>query len=208
MPPRPNPESEPRGWYSRGYLPHFDDGRSLQAITYRLAEALPADVVAKLKEQSPDPTAIGDDIAHFLDAGHGCCCLREPVHARCIVENWHHFAGQRYYLHAWVVMPNHVHVLIEPLHGASLAAIVQSWKSYTAKQILAHSPALAKALRGTLWQPDYRDRYIRDEAHYRRSVDYIHRNPVKAGLVSSPDLWSWSSTKREYRGSAGGPPAS
>ena len=46
----------PRGWYSRGYLPHFDDGEKLQSITYRLADALPAAVVDKLEEQ-----ALGDD---------------------------------------------------------------------------------------------------------------------------------------------------
>ncbi len=46
-----------------------------------------------------------------------------------------HFDGERYYLHAWCVMPNHVHVAFEPIDPYELGAIVGSWKSFTAKVI-------------------------------------------------------------------------
>ncbi|MCC6415579.1 MAG: transposase [Opitutaceae bacterium] len=186
---------EPPGWHSRGYLPHFDNGRSLQAVTYRLADALPAAVVLRLEEQSIDQAAHRAEIERFIDAGHGCCLLRRAENARLVVANWRHFDGLRYQLHAWVVMPNHVHVLIEPIANHSLSEIVQSWKSYTAKALLRHDagqrPALPTSSR--VWQADYWDRFIRDERHYRATVDYIHQNPVHAGLCANAEDWPWSS---------------
>lgn len=180
---------EPRDWHSRGYLPHYDDGRKIQSITYRLADALPIHVVEKLEEQ-----ALGDDkhragIEEYLDAGHGSCLLKQPHCAETVVENWRHFDGTRYRLHAWVVMPNHVHVLIEPLPGTEIGKIVQSWKSYTAKVIGGVRTETARRV----WQADYWDRFIRNEAHYQATVAYIHNNPVKAGLVKRMEDWAWSS---------------
>lgn len=186
---------EPPGWYSRGYLPHFDDGRSLQTVTYRLADALPTEVVAKLEEQSLNKDQRRDKIERYIDAGHGSCLLRKPSNAAVVVENWLHFHGTRYHLHAWVVMPNHVHVLIEPMAGNTLADVVQSWKSFTAKLILKNTAGEPPALPGNarLWQSDYWDRFIRNERHYHSTVDYIHNNPVKAGLVARAEDWTWSS---------------
>jgi putative transposase len=186
---------EPPGWYSRGYLPHFDDGRSLQAITYRLPDALPADVVAKLEEQFPDQTKRRTEIEAIIDAGYGSCLLREPANAAIAMESWQHFHGSRYQLHAWVVMPNHVHVLIEPMAGNALVDIVQSWKSYTAKIILQNIAGQRPALpvKTRLWQAAYWDRFIRNERHYHATVDYIHQNPLKAGLVAKAEDWPWSS---------------
>ncbi|MEI6862115.1 MAG: transposase [Verrucomicrobiota bacterium] len=193
---------EAPGWHSRGFLPHYDDGAYLQAITYRLADALPAEVVAKLEEQSLDDELRREQFEHYLDAGHGYCVLRKPECAKAVVENWRHFHGARYRLHAWVVMPNHVHILIGHQAGCTLSEIVQSWKSYTAKVILRHC-ANGQFPGNHVWQADYWDRFIRNERHYASTVDYIHNNPVKAGLVTRPQDWPWSSA-----GSAGGPPAS
>lgn len=186
---------EPPGWHSRGYLPHFDDGRSLQAVTYRLADALPIAVVAKLEEQSLAKEQRRNEIERYIDAGHGSCLLRMPSNAAGVVENWQHFHGTRYHLHAWVVMPNHVHVLIEPIGNYPLSEIVQSWKSYTAKKIMHNYAGQRPALPGKtrLWQSDYWDRFIRNERHYHATVDYIHKNPVKAGLVVHAEDWPRSS---------------
>jgi REP element-mobilizing transposase RayT len=127
--------------------------------------------------------------------------LREPEAAACVVENWRHFAGERYDLIAWVVMPNHVHVLIRVYEGISLAKIVQSWKSYTGKRIrqMMDDPGRAGARRSpgvqtrAVWMREYWDRYIRDERHFAAAVGYIHENPVKARLVKLPQDWRWSS---------------
>lgn len=193
---------EPPGWYSRGYLPHYDDGLKIQAITYRLADALPSAVVAKLEEQALNDEKRREAIEAYLDAGHGRCVLREPRCAEAVIENWRRFEGIRYRLHAWIVMPNHVHVLIEPLGNVTVGTIVQAWKSYTAKVILALcEPETFKGRH--VWQADYWDRFMRNERHYTATVEYIHQNPVKAGLVVRAEDWGWSSMP----GSAGGPPA-
>ena len=139
---------EPPGWNSRGYLPHFDDRLSLQAVTYRLADALPTEVVAKLQKQSLNKDQRRDKIERYIDAGHGSGLLSKPSNAAVVVENWLHFHCTRYNLHAWVVMPNHVHVLIEPMAGKALADIVQSWKSYTAKLILKNAAGEPPAIPG------------------------------------------------------------
>lgn len=136
-------KEDPPGWHSRGYLPHYDDGLKLQSITYRLWDAPPAGVVAKLAEQALDDEQRRREIEGYLDAGHGSCLLRDPAHAAIVVEGWRHFDGARYRLHSWCVMPNHVHVLIAPTTGHTVAAIMQAEKSFTAKAILAGSSGSA-----------------------------------------------------------------
>ena len=108
-------------WHSRGYLPHFDSKDHLQSITFRLADSLPQSKLKEL-EQRLETLPEGDDpkiakrqqIEDWLDAGMGCCALKHPQVAEKIEEALHHFDNQRYQLIAWCVMPNHVHVLIEP----------------------------------------------------------------------------------------------
>jgi REP element-mobilizing transposase RayT len=85
-------------------------------------------------------------------------------------------------------MPNHVHVLIKVLDGHPLGGIVQSWKSFTAKQI-----ATATGRQPPIWQAEYWDRFIRDEAHFRDAARYIDMNPVTAGLAKEPGEWPWGS---------------
>ncbi len=205
------PVSTHRGWYSRGYLPHCDHPGLLQAITYRLGDSLPVTVLEQMDvELRRLPPARRDGerrkrIEDWLDAGHGCCALRIPEAAACVVDTWQHFAGERYDLIAWVVMPNHVHVLIRVYEGAPLGKIVQSWKSYTGRRIRVMMDEMVRAGprrsqgercqgRG-VWMRDYWDRYIRDERHFEAAVRYIHDNPVKAGLVGTAEDWPWSSAR-------------
>ena len=49
--------------------------------------------------------------------------------------------------------------------------------------------------RNSIWQKEYWDRFIRDHNHFIKAVEYIHQNPVKAGLVKNAEEWSWSSAK-------------
>ena len=123
-----------RGWHSRRYLPHFDAARVTQMITYRLADSLPLDVMHESKLLK-DATARRQRLEAALDAGHGACLLRRPENATAVVENWKRFHESRYRLIAWVVRPNHVHVLIDIHPGHPLSRVVHSWKSYTAKII-------------------------------------------------------------------------
>jgi len=125
-------------------------------------------------------------IEKYIDSGEGACYLRDERIARLVQDALKYFDGHRYRLIAWCVMPNHVHVLIEMM-GESLSKIVHSWKSYT-----AHQANKLLGRNGVFWGPDYFDRYIRDEKHLNATVEYILRNPVKAGLVDVPEEWPWA----------------
>lgn len=181
-----------KNWYSCGYLPHFDHPGLIQSITFRLADALPAQVVERLRASETEDARFRASLEDYLNAGHGACLLREPVHAHSVEDALLHFDGQRYRLLAWVVMPNHVHVLIETQAGHPLAEVVHSWKSFTAKIILR---ALPPGRQGVLWQREYFDRYIRDERHLRAVIEYIDNNPVKAGLAKAAGDWRFGSAR-------------
>ncbi len=195
------------GWRSRGYLPHRDELGLLQFITYRLADSLPQDYLRRLEAtlatlpETDRETARRKQIETWLDSGLGCCALRHPALAATVEAAFFHADGTRYRLLAWCVMPNHVHVLIQP--QAPLAEIVRTWKSYTARWALERNAELRLRIPGrTLWLREYWDRFIRDAAHFRRTLDYIHDNPVHAKLCATPSAWPWSSA-RHAPGTAG-----
>ena len=197
-----------KGWHSRGYLPHLDAPGETQALTFRLADALPSKVIDcwkhELEQSAPDSTKreqkLRLQIARYEDAGHGSCILRNPECAELVQTAFLHFDGTRYGLLEWCVMPNHAHLLIHCEFGTSLGEIVRSWKSFTARKI----NALARTS-GQLWAPDYHDRYIRDPDHLANARAYIRNNPVKAGLCKSPEEWPWSSASRPDRESPDSP---
>jgi putative transposase len=160
-------------------------------LNYRLDDAMPASrrhewaALLDIKDELKRRTKIED----YLDPGLGNCELRDPKAASLVEENWLHFDGQDYRALAWVVMPNHVHLLVE-IWQKPMSELLLGWKGYTARRI---NRVLGR--RGKLWQDDYWDRYIRDEAHYRKVAHYIEWNPVKAGLVKTPEQWPFSSAR-------------
>jgi REP element-mobilizing transposase RayT len=167
----------------------------LQFVTYRLADSVPAalleEVEAEIQSVPAERMALErrEKLESLLDAGHGSRILRDPRAARCVIENWHQFAGRRYDLVAWVVMPTHAHVLIRQYPGESLPKIVQSWKGFTDKRLKAEFPGVC--VHGEFWKREYWDRYIRDEHHLHQAVLYIRDNPVKVGLAGGPDAWPY-----------------
>ena len=190
-----------KSWHSRGYLPHLDQPEIIQCITFRLADSVPADVIAawkselalKGREATSDPRCaeLRERIERYAGQGHGACWLRDERIAGQVEDALLHFDGVRYRLLSWVIMPNHVHALIETTPGFPLEAVVHSWKSFTAKQV---NEILGRS--GQVWEEDYFDRYIRDENHLSTVVDYIEQNPVKAGLVDTASDWRWSRASR------------
>jgi REP element-mobilizing transposase RayT len=199
----PRNTSAPRGWHSRGYLPHFDAGSERsQFVTFRLADSLPEEVVrvwlaeVEAQPETKRKSELRNRIEAFLDRGHGECHLRNPQVGSLVQSALLHFDDDRYDLHAWVVMPNHVHVLFTPKPEVSLSRVVQSWKSYTSKEAnkLLHRV-------GQFWMEEYFDRFIRDERHYFSTVEYIEANPVSAGLCERPDDWPFGSAR--WRTAAG-----
>ncbi len=175
-----------KGWHSRGYLPHFDDPTLIQTVTFRLVDSLPQSKQHLLEIE--DEKEKRRKIEECLNKGYGCCWLRRPDLAEKVEDALLHFDDQRYRMLAWVVMPNHVHAIFEPLHGFSLGEIIDSWKGHTvnvANRILGR--------KGHFWAKDYFDRYFRDVEHFRNAVRYVHENPVKAGLSETAESFPWSS---------------
>ena len=163
-------KEEPRGWHYRGYLPHFDGGEIAQFVTFRVADGLRGDPL-------PDPR------------------LAKVVEGALV-----HFDEERYRLHAWVIMPDHVHVLLTPYRGNRVSDIVHSWKSFTSKRanrILNTS--------GQFWQEDYLDRYIRDQPHFDATLEYIDQTPVKAGLCLTSQDWPFRGPASPKPTTSGGP---
>jgi hypothetical protein len=118
-----------------------------------------------------------DQLEQHLDEGRGACWLRNPA-VSAIVENaLSHFDGGRYLLGSYVIMPNHVHVLVRPAMEHKLPDILQSWKSFTAKEA---NKALGRT--GEFWQDESFDHIVRDERQLERFTRYIGENPVSARL--------------------------
>ena len=184
---RRSQEKPQLGWRSRGYLPHFDGASVQQVVSWHLADSLPLDVAERLANTADDAETRKHYEA-YLDAGHGSCVLRDPACATIVQDALLHFDDERYRLLAWVVMPNHVHVLVEPMAGHGLADLMHSWKRHTSRLI---NQQLGKS--GPLWRREYWDRYIRDERHFAAAVAYIENNPMKARLVAVATDWPWSS---------------
>jgi putative transposase len=150
----------PKGWYSRGYVPHCDAPGLVQSITFRLADALPQSKLAELEQELriTPPERVDARrrrmIETWLDAGMGCCALRHPALALLVQETLLKWDGERYRLIAWCIMANHMHALIEP--WTTLSKIVQSWKSFTGRWALARNTELQLCIPGnTFWMRDY-----------------------------------------------------
>lgn len=190
--------SSPKGWYNRGYLPHFDNGETLQFITFRLFDSLPKSVLEnwilefEQKEIENYDVQLRKKIEYFLDQGYGNCFLKNSTVAFVVEDTllFHH--TKKYNLIAWVVMPNHVHFLARALENIEWKEIMHSIKSYTAKEankILQRN--------GRFWQVESFDRYIRNYEHFEKTIDYIENNPVKAGLCEKRSDWRFSSAWKE-----------
>ena len=188
--------------HNRGRLPHWEQDAATYFITFRLADSLPAPVLEGIESerQAIVKTAyqlhrdLSTDerrkiqqlstpvIEKFLDNGKGACHLRNPAIAEEVANSLLHFNEKRYRLFAWCVMPNHVHVVARLFPGQTLATVVHSWKSFSAKhanQVLGSH--------GIFWQREYYDHLIRSESEFERAIRYVQENPAKAGLKN----WKW-----------------
>ena len=175
-------------------LPHWQQEGAAYFITFRLADSVPRHLHDQWESEravwlrwNPPPHTpdqekeyherFSQQMERWLDEGHGECVLREPACAEITGNALRFFNGVRCSQIAWVVMPNHVHLLVVPHPDWPLEKLLHSWKSFTAKEINRH---LQRA--GELWQRSYFDRLIRDADHFANCVRYIRRNPVKARL--------------------------
>ena len=187
-----DPEA-PVGIYAR-HLPHWRQEGCTYFVTFRLGDSIPQDKLRQWEHEleewqrrNPEPHSaeqraeyhekFTERFHQWLDAGEGACWLRDPARAAVVEEALHSFEGQRYVLSGYVVMPNHVHVLVRPLQGHLLKEILHSWKSFTAHKL---NEGLGRT--GKVWQDESFDCIVRGPAQLDKYAAYIGANPAKAGL--------------------------
>jgi putative transposase len=128
-------------------------------------------------------------IDQYLDTvQHGPLYLRQPEIARLVVGSIHKGAELAHYeLHAFVVMANHVHLLVDPKISSS--HLLKSLKGATARE----ANRILGRTGQPFWQKESYDHWVRDQTEFERIRAYIENNPVKAGLVEAAEQYPWSS---------------
>ena len=184
-------QHEPKGWHSRGYIPHFNSPETIQHVVFRTADSLPSSLMDSLPVSAKERAR---NIDKILDQGLGKASLTTGRAGQIIEGALLHFDRARYRLLAWCIMPNHVHVVIEQSNGFGLGGVIHSWKRFSAREINRLNKDAGK-----FWATDYFDRFIRDEDHFAKTIGYVERNPVKAGLCITPEAWLLSSTSRRLK---------
>jgi carbamoylphosphate synthase large subunit/REP element-mobilizing transposase RayT len=204
----------------RRNLPHWEQCDATYFVTFRLADAVPQDVLRRWKDEletwrkfHPEPwdaatkyeyqKRFQEDREHWLDQGQGECLLKKSDVAAIVVNALRHFDRERYVLDAFAVMPNHVHVLVRLAGGQTLADILHSWKSFSAKAI---NQLLERT--GRLWQEESYDRIVRGWNELVRYRGYIVRNPEKARLRKGEFVLQADGVLKPNFDSAGETPAS
>jgi type I restriction enzyme R subunit len=201
----------------RRHLPHWDVPGAAYFVTVCLDGSIPAQGLLDLAdfgkqlEQRPMPASMSEEawLIHkrkllfvrqekWLDHEPGNRVLEKPALAKNVVDALFHFSGQRYDLLAYVVMPSHFHWLFQPRDGwvqtidttmrSARERIMYSVKRYTANQCNRHL-----GVRGTFWQQESYDHWVRDCDELERIIRYIEQNPVKANLVRNPEDWRFGS---------------
>jgi putative transposase len=188
-----------------GNLPHWYQPGATYFITFRTADSVPLELSRswhrrraewlRLREIDPESpnwlsqlsasdanvreydSAFTRDFMTYLDRGHGVCPFRDPRAAKAVSECLVHFDGVRYSLGDFIVMPNHVHLLVCLQKDITLEAQCESWKSFAARQV---NRLLGR--RGRLWQSESFDHLVRSPEHFLYFQRYIAENSINAGL--------------------------
>jgi len=201
-----SPNSLRTGIHSRGYLPHVKREGAAYFVTFRLVDSLPKEVLLRFEQEhaealrcvTPKTAAEHTEEIHrelrrkierYLDQGAGECHLRRPEIADTVADALRHFHGRNYLLDDWVVMPNHVHLILWPMPNFTLSEILKSRKRHTARQ----ANLILGRTGETFWQRESYDHWIRNDDEKSRIRHYIRMNPVNARLCKSPENWKWSS---------------
>jgi putative transposase len=167
-------------------LPHIHPDGAHLFVTWRLHGS----------EPRPEPDIIYATPGHRFAAmdrnlvhARGPQWLGDSQIARRIGEIIHLGASEKrlYELHAWAIMPNHVHLFLLP--RVPLPRITQWLKGRTARE----ANILLERTGQPFWQDESYDRWVRNEKEFARVVSYIENNPVSAGFVAKPEDWPWSS---------------
>jgi REP element-mobilizing transposase RayT len=190
--------------FTRRKLPHWEVEQGRYFVTVRCADSLPHDAILHLAElqrtlssippRSPEFAALQRQVFHslekYLDAGIGSCPLRDTTAASLVVSEFESISTEwKIAVPHFTIMPNHWHALFEPSADCvhSLSEIMKRLKGRTAKHLRRQLGG-----RGSLWQREWFDRWIRDDTEWERCVAYIRNNPVKAGLAAEWTQHPWT----------------
>jgi putative transposase len=194
-------------------LPHWYQPGVTYFVTFRTADSLPRDVSERwhrerddwLRRHQINPLSsdwqrelrlLSDDLQYqfhkrfaeeylaLLDKGYGACVLKRRELAEIVAGSLMHFDGDRYYLGDFVVMPNHVHLLVGLIGVTESGKQCYSWKKYSASEI---NKALNRS--GRFWQEESFDHLVRSPEHFERFREYIAQNGRKAGLSDDEYLY-------------------
>jgi REP element-mobilizing transposase RayT len=170
-------------------LPHFHPDGAHLFVTWRLHGSLP-EMPPDIIYATPGHAFAATDRA--LAQGHGRRWLDDPRVARIAAEAIRNGESQKrfYELDAWVVMPNHVHMLILP--QVAMPQITHWLKGRTARE----ANLLLERTGEPFWQDESYDHWARNEREFQRIAAYIEENPVSAWLAATPEDWPWSSAAR------------
>ena len=173
-----------------GNLPHWRQDGVTYFVTFRTADSLPQAKLEQWQREKeewlathPEPhdertrqefyELVPNRLQEWLDRGYGRCLLSNDRHKTTVETALKHFEGRRYHLDEYVVMPNHVHVLVTPLGEYGLSDILHSWKSFTASQINK-----ATGQTGAFWQKESFDHIVRSPAQLEKIRHYIRNQSV------------------------------
>jgi REP element-mobilizing transposase RayT len=193
-------------------LPHWRQPGATYFLTFRLNDSLPAEV---LEDYQREQQAMRERIAReldrsgsvsestfedyeafqlrtcrkierVLDEGHGACPLKQPDLRQIVTDALLHFQGDRCEMHGLVIMPNHVHLVVQPLGDHQPEDLLHSWKRFASREI-----NLRLRQEGQLWQHDTWNRIIRDETHWLKAMRYTLRNSERAHLWDGESTVWW-----------------
>lgn len=189
--------------FTRRNLPHWEVESGRYFVTVRCADSLPSVAIARLQEMhetvsgiEPRSEAFAEmqrryffSLEKYLDRGAGSCPLSNPHCAQLVVDELRSLAEWEIAVPHFSIMSNHWHALFvfPPGTPHTLTAVMKRIKGRTGKSIRSILYG-----RGAIWQREWFDRWIRDDAEWTKCVDYIRNNPVKAGLASiwHEHLWT------------------
>ena len=180
----------------RTALPHWQPDGAALFLTWRLHGSLPRTVETLAHASGGKAFAAMD---RELDrAATGPRWLQDERVARCVVDALRY--GEQplglYGLRAWVLMVNHVHLLLDP--ETQLARITKAIKNFSARQ----ANAILGRTGQPFWQDETYDHWVRSARESEKIVRYIEQNPVTAGLVNRAEGWRWSSAFGTREGQA------
>jgi len=98
-----------------------------------------------------------------------------------------------FYVTGFVVMPEHVHLLLSEPERSNLAVALQMLKQIVSQKLNEHAT-------NPFWQPRYYDFNVYREQKLMEKLDYMHQNPVRRGLVTRPEDWTWNSARHYATG--------